>query len=1012
MNPILDLMKRFYLKRAGIFVIAIALIAGMVACDGGDGGEAEPLDHFKWYLAGSAESLDEVVYLEDQFCSIEATVGYAAGFGNPVKKVHGDVTTPISDPDHHLAAYEIYYEEEPETWFVEVENQFGLQELIVSGPYGLAVPTQKEGHQAPVGLDHFLIYEVIDGPSVDVSVSLQDEFDDELQESSVGYPIYFANPVKKTHGSEVTEIVNDEDHLVFYTIDFSFSGEVDIANQFGEQTLEVYTIFETGGLAVPSEKKDHWQEEVYDLTIVADPGEGGTATDLTGASPYPAGTGVSIQAVANPLYRFVSWTAPAGGFADTNAAETTFTMPAQDVTVTAHFETTEPTALVIGTARDTDEYYAIFEQTAAGPVMREFVEQVNLGGGVHLSVYDTDTEECWVPLVLDRREITEVSPGEWDIDDVTQGICDDIAAGDVHFLWGAPGTEFILEQAPIADDAGVVLLTVEGGSAYIRNDSDKLPSWPYAFITLSYSDWYQLPVLADMLEDKLGRTPKAYVVHIEGEHGDDYLGVADSFFDIYHEVEVPLDPGAMDAGEVVNDAMTALGTPSSPNYDIFCGFAYTFHVNELTHAAMVLGFNPPAMVMGPGANFGFYAYMFGGDPLAEPPVPPDPCLVDGILAYTMAAYGTDSEIQDVYDLIAERMDDDAGDPLSGIPGLPGWMQRDYWGAPLYWAAMETWLAAVEEVGYVDQDELKNVLASKNAGDPFTTILGDTWYTMAGGGGGSLDYLCHTGEIGQWQSCGVFETVGPVDAGQPVPGLPNYVVTADFAFPMTGLWNWLPNHDLIYGVPPETASYIGEDVYLEDRFGAVDATVCYTLGFANPVEKVHDGVVTPILHPDNHATGYNITYEGGPGEWLVVVENQFGVQELTVSGPTLLATPAQKLAPFYHDPPVRADHGMSYDVIGGEPVNQVVDLYDEFGDYTEVLVTEPVAFGNPVQKTHDGDVTEILHPNVCWVSYWLYLEYSPMGQVEAVDQFGEQTFDVFGPFMVSVPSQLLYYEQIS
>ena len=62
--------------------------------------------------------------------------------------------------------------------------------------------------------------------------------------------------------------------------------------------------------------------------------------------------------------------------------------------------------------------------------------------------------------------------------------------------------------------------------------------------------------------------------------------------------------------------------------------------------------------------------------------------------------------------------------------------------------------------------------------------------MSGGGGGSLDYLCHTGEIGQWQS-GVFETVGPVDAGQPVPGLPNYVVTANFAFPMTDLWNWLP-----------------------------------------------------------------------------------------------------------------------------------------------------------------------------------------------------------------------------
>jgi hypothetical protein len=717
MNAMLNLMKHLYLKRAGIFLIAVALIAGMVACDGGDGGEAEPLDHFKWYLADSAESIDEVVYLEDQFCAIEATVGSAVGFGNPVEKVHGEVTTPISNPDHHLAGYEIYYEEEPQMWFVEVENQFGLQELTVSGPFGLAVPTQKEGHQPPVGLDHYMVYTVVDGPSVDVSVSLQDEFDDELQESIVYAPMYFANPVKKTYGSEVTEILNPEDHLVFYYIDASFSGEVDIVNQFGEQTLDVYTIFETGGLAVPSEKID-WEKLEEELPE-------------------------------------------------------------------------KPTELVIGAARDTDESLAFFEWAGAGPVMREFVEQVNLAGGVHLKAYDTATEECWVPLVLDRREVNLGEPGH--LEAVTQGICDDIAAGDVHFLWSGP-TEFILAQAPIANEAGVVLLTLEGGSSYIRNDSDKLPSWPYVFVPLSYSDWYQLPVLADMLEDKLGRTPKAYVVHVEDSHGDEYLGVAESFFDIYYEVEVPLAFGPSDADEVVNGAMTALNVSgNNDDYDIFCGFVYPWHIDPLTRSAMALGFNPPAMIFGPGANFGYYAYLFGDPPGPCPDESRDPSLVDGILAFTVAAYDTSSQIQAVYDLIAERMDDDAGDPLAGFPGcpdFPGSLNQDYWGTPLYWAGMETWLAAVEEVGYVDQDELKNVLASKNAGNPFETILGDTWYTMAGGGGGCLDYLCHTGEIGQWQS-GVFETVGPVDAGQPVPGLPNYVVTANFAFPMTDLWSWLP-----------------------------------------------------------------------------------------------------------------------------------------------------------------------------------------------------------------------------
>jgi len=73
----------------------------------------------------------------------------------------------------------------------------------------------------------------------------------------------------------------------------------------------------------------------YDLTITAEPG--GAASDETGGSPYAAGAIVSLKAVADPGYGFVNWTAPVGDFDDASAEETTFTMPAQAVTVTAHF---------------------------------------------------------------------------------------------------------------------------------------------------------------------------------------------------------------------------------------------------------------------------------------------------------------------------------------------------------------------------------------------------------------------------------------------------------------------------------------------------------------------------------------------------------------------------------------------------------------------------------------------------------------------------------------------------
>jgi len=118
----------------------------------------------------------------------------------------------------------------------------------------------------------------------------------------------------------------------------------------------------------------------------------------------------------------------------------------------------QPTTLIIGMARDTNEDMAIFEMAYGGVVVREFVEQVNLAGGVHLSAYDTPAGECYVPLEIDRREINVAT---WDIGKVTAEICADISNGDVHFLIGGyPNNDLVIAQAAIANEAGVVLLTL------------------------------------------------------------------------------------------------------------------------------------------------------------------------------------------------------------------------------------------------------------------------------------------------------------------------------------------------------------------------------------------------------------------------------------------------------------------------------------------------------------------------------------------------------------------------
>jgi len=97
----------------------------------------------------------------------------------------------------------------------------------------------------------------------------------------------------------------------------------------------------------------------YNITMAVAPTGTGTATDVTNASPYAEGVAVSIKAVPATGYRFVNWAAPAGSFSNANAEMTTFTMPAEDVTVTANFEegvfytlTMAASPLMAGTATD------------------------------------------------------------------------------------------------------------------------------------------------------------------------------------------------------------------------------------------------------------------------------------------------------------------------------------------------------------------------------------------------------------------------------------------------------------------------------------------------------------------------------------------------------------------------------------------------------------------------------------------------------------------------------------
>jgi hypothetical protein len=71
----------------------------------------------------------------------------------------------------------------------------------------------------------------------------------------------------------------------------------------------------------------------YTLTITST--AGGSVTPAVGKYKYAAGTVINLNATPDSGYRFVQWTAP--GYGSSTVAQNNWTMPAQDITITAHF---------------------------------------------------------------------------------------------------------------------------------------------------------------------------------------------------------------------------------------------------------------------------------------------------------------------------------------------------------------------------------------------------------------------------------------------------------------------------------------------------------------------------------------------------------------------------------------------------------------------------------------------------------------------------------------------------
>lgn len=421
-----------------------------------------------------------------------------------------------------------------------------------------------------------------------------------------------------------------------------------------------------------------------------------------------------------------------------------------------------PDSILVGLARDLDGPLAVFECGYGGTVYRWFADKVNADGGIYLSDYAEK-----VPIELKVRDFDVAT---WDLADVTEALID---TDKCDFIWGGPGTDPIFTQAPICNAAAKVLITLEGGASTMIWDGN-IDSWPYVWVSLSFANWNQIPVLKAMLQTKLGRAPKAYITGI-GEmgatHGLEYSKETKTVFGDANVIDAGLHsymlfdhPGEADA--IILAAKTAYNaTP----YDIFCAYTYPWNVAALTLALMASDFNPPAILFGPGANANGYAVDFG--PYAG-----------GIMSFIVADNSTSTAISDMYEGLAEKAEAIWDDPKLGCdPGkmTSGWDALDYWGQPCYVAALEMWQKAVENAGNLNSVDVRTELAKFSSTNPADTVLGDCWFTVFGNGngGGILAYETHPGEIGQWQNF-AYKIVG---GNKP---------TASVVYPNTGKWFWL------------------------------------------------------------------------------------------------------------------------------------------------------------------------------------------------------------------------------
>lgn len=178
------------------------------------------------------------------------------------------------------------------------------------------------------------------------------------------------------------------------------------------------------------------------------------------------------------------------------------------------------------------------------------------------------------------------------------------------------------------------------------------------------------------------------------------------------------------------------------------------------------------------------------------------------------------------------------------------------------------------------------------------------------------------------------------------------------------------HHLCYGIKhSDDPQFGGTSIALADLVYPVgrNFTVKRPKRFCNPVEKVHNGNIFPIVDPDDHAATYPIQPSGEPAfvRTSAQVSNQFGNQVLSLVREDSVWVPTQVLG----DPAATDNHYKCYRVKSKFPRLTVTTSDPFFGILSQQTVVRSASeLCLAAEKTHNGVVTPKMDPSRHLVCY--------------------------------------------